>query len=183
MDTSIGNDPRVWVGCLGCYNAGRLRGVWITAAEMLDELAANHVTFKGLGVPSDRGTLCALCGGEEWDVMDSEGVPRDCQNVRGFMDNADALVEMDADVLGRLIVLGGWLGGSMSFNDLFQYDEENYCGQFDSFREYAEQLADDGLLGDMPDMLAQYFDWDAWARDLAYDYYYDDASGHVWRSA
>jgi hypothetical protein len=114
VDTSIGNCPRVWVGCLGCYNAGRLRGVWITAEEMLDELAANHVTFKGLGVPSDRGTLCALCGGEEWDVMDSEGVPRDCQNVRGFMDNADALVEMDADVLGRLIVLGGWLGGDGS---------------------------------------------------------------------
>lgn len=184
MDTSVDSDPRVWVGCLACYNAGRLRGKWITAERMAEEIDAERVTFLGLGVPSDRGTVCALCGGDEWDIMDHENVPRDCQSVRGFMDNADALVEMDADVLERLIVLGDWLGGSMSFNDLFQYDEDNYRGQWDTFKEYAENYADEvGDLDAMPEHLRDYFDIDAYARDLAFDYYHDDATGHVWRSA
>ena len=37
--------------------------------------------------------------------------------------------------------------------------------------EYAENLADDiGLLADMPEEIARYFDWQAWSRDLAFDY-------------
>lgn len=183
MDTTIGLEPRVWVGCLCCYNGGRLRGVWITAAEMVDELVADAVTFKGLGVSSDRGTLCAVCGGEEWDIMDYENVPRDNRTVRGFMDNADALASIDEDLLGRLLVLEGWLGGE-SFNGLFQYDEDNYCGQWDTFKEYAENYAEE--VGDwdaMPERLRDYFDIERYARDLAYDYYFDEATGHVWRSA
>ena len=39
------------------------------------------------------------------------------------------------------------------------------------FREYAENLADDiGLLADVPEEIARYFDWQAWTRDLAFDY-------------
>ncbi len=29
-------NPRVWVGCLGCYNAGVLVGAWVDAAEAED---------------------------------------------------------------------------------------------------------------------------------------------------
>ena len=28
--------PRVWVGCLGCYNAGRLVGRWVDAEDAAD---------------------------------------------------------------------------------------------------------------------------------------------------
>jgi antirestriction protein len=49
--------------------------------------------------------------------------------------------------------------------------DEAYAGEWGSFREYAEELADDiGMLGDVPEEVARYFDWDRWTRDLAYDY-------------
>lgn len=49
--------------------------------------------------------------------------------------------------------------------------EERYAGGWDSFREYAENLADEiGLLAGVADELTAYFDWSAWTHDLAYDY-------------
>ena len=42
--------------------------------------------------------------------------------------------------------------------------EERYQGHWDTFAEYAENLAG------VPEEIARYFDWQAWARDLAMDY-------------
>ena len=58
---------------------------------------------------------------------------------------------------------------------------ERYQGHWDTFAEYAEQLADDiGLLAGVPEEIARYFDWRAWSRDLAFDYStYDDPEGGV----
>lgn len=39
-----------------------------------------------------------------------------------------------------------------------------------SLRELAEQFVEDGLFGTIPDRLAHYIDYDAIARDLAFDY-------------
>jgi len=45
--------------------------------------------------------------------------------------------------------------------------EEAYAGEWDSEREFAENLADDiGLLTDAPEALALYFNWDAWTCDI-----------------
>lgn len=187
METT-GNNPRAWVGCLACYNSGRLRGAWITAEEMADEIAAEAVTFKGLGVAAQYPdgapfTACAVCGGDEWDLMDSENIPTSVAYLRGFMENAETLAEMDEEHLERLQVLAGWLGSSTSLGDLLEYDEEHYCGQWAQFQEYAEQFADEvGLLDDVRQEIANYFDWESWSRDLEIDYYHDSATGHTWRS-
>lgn len=51
--------------------------------------------------------------------------------------------------------------------------EEQYAGEWASFREYADEMADDVTLGgaDPNSLLVRYFDHDAWARDLAHDYW------------
>ena len=46
---------RAWVGCLGCYSAGRLVGKWSTV-EDIAELPAN----------------CSRCGSDEWWCMDHD---------------------------------------------------------------------------------------------------------------
>ena len=58
--------------------------------------------------------------------------------------------------------------------------EERYCGAWESFEDYAEQLADDiGLLADVP-VTPRSFDWQAWTRDLAFAHStYDDPEGGV----
>ncbi|MDN5700618.1 MAG: antirestriction protein ArdA, partial [Kocuria sp.] len=56
--------------------------------------------------------------------------------------------------------------------------EDRYCGEWESLREYAEELADGtGLLSGVPDDVARHFDWSAWTRDLAFDYTVEDAPG------
>ena len=54
--------------------------------------------------------------------------------------------------------------------------EDAYQAQWDSFREYAENLADDiGLTDGWPEEATRYFDWDAWTRDLRFYYTVADA--------
>ena len=51
--------------------------------------------------------------------------------------------------------------------------DDAYVGCWESFREYSDNLVEDcGLLGDNdPQSIAyRYFDWESFARDLAYDY-------------
>ena len=43
--------------------------------------------------------------------------------------------------------------------------------EWPSFREYAEELADDiELLDGVPEAITRYFDWDGWVYDLRFDY-------------
>lgn len=56
--------------------------------------------------------------------------------------------------------------------------EERFAGHWDDFDEYAHQLAEDiGLLTDVPEEVVRYFDWEAWTRDLAFDFTVEDAPG------
>lgn len=54
--------------------------------------------------------------------------------------------------------------------------EERYCGCWDSFEDYAYQFAEDTcLMEDWPEEAQRYFNWEAWTRDLKFDYIVADA--------
>jgi len=188
METETETTPRAWIGCLACYNNGRLRGKWIDAETAAAEYAADVITYAGQATPGTypSGTpaiYCDACHGDEFDVFDHENLPKCCRTVRGFYENAERLAEMDADTLERFEVLAGWLGGEMSLDDLTAYDEDNYRGQWDTFREYAEQYADEvGDMTEATDHLRGFIDWQAYADWLEQDYYHDNSTGHTWLS-
>ena len=167
--------PRAWIVCLSCYSSGRLVGDWF------DAVTADEVTLAD--VHEGSGLDYAEC--EELWVFDHENIP-----VRGEMDPLTAaawgrcLAEVD-DILRP--ALCAWVEsgdyaaeGDTDLPSISDF-EERYQGHWDSFRDYAEQLADDiGLLTDVPEEIARYFDWSAWTRDLAFDYStYDDPEGGV----
>ena len=165
MTTSSATDttPRAWVGCLHCYNEGHLVGEWFDAA------AADEVTLADV----HEGFDYAEC--EELWVMDHENIP-----VQGELDPITAaawgqcLAEVDEHLRPALcawVESGNYVTeGDTDLPSLPGF-EECYQGEWDSFSEYAEQLADDiGLLADVPEEIARYFDWSAWTRDLAMDY-------------
>lgn len=182
--------PQVWVGCLSCYNAGRLSGAWITAEEAAAEYAADTVTYGGQAVQVVREyeqghtittTVCAKCGGEEFDVFDQQHTITRC-TVGEFYEMAEQLDEMDRATHEALTVLAQWLGME-TLEELTDYHGDNYSGQWDKFEEFAENYADEvGDLAAIPEHLREYFDVERYARDLAHDYYYDKDSGHTWRS-
>jgi antirestriction protein len=174
-------DARVWIGCLSCYNSGRLVGEWYPA-EIADDITpdALHV---------DAGTIARVSCEELW-VMDHEGLP-----IEGECSPAEAaewgrlLAEVDEwqrPALLAWVRSGDYIAEGHGILPSLPDFEERYAGEWDSFREYAENLADDiGLLSDVPDEIAAYFDWSAWTRDLAYDYTTEPASGggvYIFRS-
>lgn len=183
--TTNTGEPAAWIGCLSCYNNGHLRGAWITAGRAEIE-NYTQITYGNTAEQITTGertvTVCNHCNGDEFDVFDTEHLPTK-MGVREFYANAETLAALDADELERLTTLAGWLGGSMSLADLIAYDQENYVGEYSTFQDYAEQYADEvALLADTPEWIARYFDMEAFARDLAHDYYHDDTTGHTWRS-
>lgn len=49
--------------------------------------------------------------------------------------------------------------------------DEAYAGTWDSFAQYAEQWFDDVYAHEVPEFLVNYIDYEAFARDLSYDYF------------
>ncbi|WIY83938.1 antirestriction protein ArdA [Propionimicrobium sp. PCR01-08-3] len=162
--------PRVWVGCLHCYNSGRLVGEWFDAAGAGDvDLAAVH---------EGSGSLSAAC--EELWCLDHENIPQSGE--MGLLEAAewdrvheevgpDQWPALCAWVSSGMHVVEG-TGDIPSVSDF----EERFAGHWDSFREYAEDLAEStGLQQGWPEEAVRYFNWDSWTSDLAYDYTVVDA--------
>lgn len=191
MTTTKTTTPAAWIGCLACYNNGTLRGKWITAQQAADEMNGDEITYGGqaetvtthdLGRPY-TAPRCRKCGGDEFDVFDTEHLPHK-MNLAEFYKNAKTLAALDdAGDLERITALAGFLGME-KLDELIAYDENNYAGQHSTFQEFAEHYAEDtALLGNMPENLSYYFDWEKYAADLAHSFLYDDATGHTWHSA
>lgn len=183
-------EPAAWIGCLSCYNRGTLRGKWITARQAADEAATGElITYSGQAEPATypSGTTyarCVVCGGDEFDVFDTQHLGAIRPSVMSFYRDAEQLADLnDAGELEQITALAGWLG-SASLADLIEYNENNYGGQWDSWQAFSDDYADNFAgLDRLPDDLRYYFDYEKYARDLAHSYYYDEATGHTWHSA
>lgn len=156
--------PRVWIGCLACYNEGRLVGDWFDAAS------ADEVTTYDV-----HGAHSRADSHDELWCFDHENIP-----VRGELDPLTAaawgrcFAEVDEHLRPALcawVESGDYIAeGNTDLPSISDF-EERYQGAWEDFREYADQLADDiGLLADVPEEIARYFDWRSWTRDLAMDY-------------
>lgn len=152
--------PRAWIGCLACYNDGRLVGDWFPA-EIADDvtLAEVHARHGGTRV-----------GCEELLVMDTDYMPVSREmSPSEAADWGRAWADVDEWMRDAWIT---WvreceITDPPSMEDFL----DAYAGEWDSWEDFAVSLVDDlGMLASVPDWAAQYFDYVAWARDLAYDY-------------
>lgn len=70
-----------------------------------------------------------------------------------------------------------------NLSEVYETFEEQYAGQFFSTREFGEEMSDQfGLLGDVPDSIAYYFDFESWGRDLLIGGDYWEADTYYFRS-
>lgn len=162
MTTLTDTTPRVWIGCLECYNAGELVGDWFDAVN------AGQVTTSALHHrPIRPGTH------EELWCLDHENLPitGECspQEAAELARLVDEVLEDERQALMAWVLTGDYVEDGDGLPSLDDFDE-CYCGAWSSFREYAEQLAADiGLLSGVPDEIARYFNWEAWTRDLRFE--------------
>lgn len=172
--TAISTTPRVWIGCLACYNAGRLVGDWY------DAITADEITTYVI-----HGAHSRADSHDELWVMDHENIP-----VKGEMSPADAaawgraIAEVDEQFRLALIAWvesGDYVAEGNSDLPCIPDFMERYCGEWDSFNDYAEDLVEStGMLSEIPEEVARYFDHAAFARDIAFDYAtYDAPNGGV----
>ncbi len=88
-------------------------------------------------------------------------------NIQHFFEAAD---EWREDQKIKFIIAVGECGHNFdrASDDVDDLDVDIY--EIGSLRELAEHFVEEGLLGEIPDNLAAYIDYDAFARDLAVDY-------------
>lgn len=152
---------RFYAACLASYNNGILHGRWIEATSDIEEMGAEVAAMlAGSRVP----------GAEEWAIHDTEDLPASIGEFSGLQPIADfaELVEdfdhIEADTLRAIVE---------EFRDVDAAREalkDDFIGIYGDFREYADEYADEIILADCNCDAAQwYFDYAAFARDLAMD--------------
>ncbi len=179
MTTDTDQTPRVWIGCLHCYNGARLVGDWFPAA------GADLVTVEQV----HRDSRSPLWGCEELWVMDHEYLPikGECSPMEAaaWAERLGEVEEHLRDAFRAWVAAGGFSADSDGLPDPDEFTDV-FCGTWLSFRAYAEDLADStGMMADWPETARSYFNWDSWTRDQRHDYTVVDADGgevHVFRS-
>ena len=163
-------EPSVYVGTYGKYNEGSLCGLWIDLSSFSDY--DEFINF------------CKAIHADEYNpelmAQDYEGFPRQWYN-EGFMS------EEDFDNIREYTELCDKHGNDavddyMEFEDSLDNFEEAYCGEWDSEEDFARHIVEECYnLDKMMGSLANYFDYDAYARELFNWDYNMGANGHVFR--
>jgi antirestriction protein len=154
--------PRIYVASLSDYNAGRLHGIWVSAAETAEELSESvQEMLRSSPFP----------GAEEFAIHDYEGFGP----LR--LDEYETL-ETVAYLAGGIAQYGPafahW-AAHVGHHDQTALDrfEDAYRGHYPSVHDYAETLLEDiGILDELaeavPEPMAGYveFDFEGFARDM-----------------
>lgn len=165
------HEMRVWVGCVGCYSAGRLVGQWHDAVD------ADGLSVADLhdGKPCPHGS--------ELHCYDSEGLGGGEFSPGEAAKRARLLA--DCDDPGALLAY--WQSVGFDVEHATQEFPDAYCGHWDSGADYAQDLAEQlGAVDSHAQWPLSCLDWTAAWRELTHDGYFEapcDAGGvYVFRS-
>jgi antirestriction protein len=162
-------EPRIYVACLAAYNNGCLHGEWIDANQSVDELgAAIEKMLAASPVP----------GAEEWAIHDYEGFG----SLRlSEWESFKRVSDIAAGISLHGPAYAAWLAYDDS-RDPADIDSfcDNYRGEWNSLRDYAEDFAESIGLYDLAEKAGSPYvtvDIDMLERDLDIEMYTVE-SGH-----
>jgi antirestriction protein len=147
-------EPRIYVASLADYNAGRLHGVWIDAAQDADDIHAEVKAMLAEGMP----------GAEEWAIHDSEGF----DGIKlSETESFDTVAGWAAAIEEHGDAFAAWVGYDSKYHTDASDFEDAYRGEWASEAEYAEDWFESTGTFDPGPALAQYIDWTAvWTGEL-----------------
>lgn len=165
--------PNVTVDCPRCEGDGTVDAI---DADDTDPPTCTRCNGKGT-VPS----------AEEIAIHDYDGLPStlgeyaSLQDIADYVEFIEAVEETgtaDPAELAQAMV-ENWHSVEYAKSEI-----DNYAGTFDTFREYADEAADEMIAchtadGNAPQMLINHFDYESFARDLAMEMTVLDVSDGV----
>ena len=146
--------PSIYVACLASYNSGILHGKWIKPENDIEDLKQQiNEVLKSSSIPN----------AEEYAIHDYNNFPNlgEYPNLEDIIKVNDAIEEHGADEINAFL-------SNYSVEDLDSFSNM-FVGEYSSFSEYAEQIADDTILIDCPEHIKSYFDYEKFERDLSFD--------------
>lgn len=144
---------KLYVGTYNKYNNGAIQGAWIDLTDYTDSESFYQACAELHKDESDP----------EFMFQDFEGFPKDLYSESG---NIDAIYEY-IDFLNETHLSQEVVDAGLSLEIPLDKLEDAYYGQFDSDIDLAHGYVENtGLLQDVPDEVARYFDYEAYGRDL-----------------
>lgn len=164
--------PSIWVGTWAAYNNGILHGAWIDCT-----LGADHIN-------DEINKILETCPeqGEEWSIFDASALPNFINNE--YYHDTDKIAAW-AEALEEHGEIIASLAEELNIEDIeevLEYHENHYYQSHRNFLEFATELFDETVAHDVPAHVLNYIDYEAFARDLSYDFFeiWIDGECHVW---
>lgn len=180
MTATPDTDRKVWVGCLACYNDGRLMGAWFDAADV-GELTSGELHEAN---DPNRHDLKDQREGygehEEIWCFDIEGFGHwntEMSPSEAFRKDEEIARVVDATGAPAAAVLA-W--AERTGNDDLSCFEDDWHGEHASAEEFVENFYEE--TGQELGPLASYIDWERVARDWGFEgwHFHDTSDGTVY---
>lgn len=170
----------VYCGTYKKYNDGSLCGMWIDLEAFSDA--------------EDFFEVCRALHDDEDDpefmFQDYQGFPEEFYHESMSADDVQKIIDYlqlnddDRDLLDAYCECFG--GHVTDFNELLDKAHDRYCGQCDSFKDFAYQLADEMIACNTPhdadvSFFVEFFDYDAYADSIESGYEVSDG-GYIFRN-
>ena len=152
--------PQIYVACLAAYNNAQLHGRWIDANQSVDRIRAEISAMLSQSPEP---------GAEEWAVHDDEGFCGIEFSEWPDLERVSVIAEL-LEKHGEAFAV--WYrsqdGQLIEVTELESKFFGQWQGTFDSEQDFAERLLEDaGSLSGIPDSARNYFNYEAYARDLS----------------
>ena len=159
--------PSIYVGTYAKYNNGSIEGAWLNLEDYADK---DELLEACKTLHSDEEDA-------EYMFSDFADFPRALYHESFIDDNLFEFIHLSEE---EQEIMEVWL------NDGYDFDveamQEHYAGKFDSLVGWAyEYVEETGLLDGVPEVVARYFDYEAYGRDarLNGDIWRDEETGHT----
>lgn len=158
-------NPRIYVACLAAYNSGRLHGRWIDADQGVD-----HIWDE----INDMLVSSPIVGSEEWAIHDYENF--------GSIHLSEWEGIEDVAAMATFINQHGSLGAEVlahvheNIDEAESLMEDSYYGEYESEEDFVRSLHED--IGDIPENLEYYIDYERMARDYFISDYFSMEVGN-----
>ncbi|MCY8256473.1 antirestriction protein ArdA [Bacillus spizizenii] len=161
---------KIWVGNLGKYNEGDLVGEWFTLPADMEEIE------EAIGLNEEY---------EEYYIADFEAPftigQHDCiDSLNEIAERIDGMEDYEIEAAAELVGIGAVADFEDGLNEV-EDGRVYFYHDCNTMEEVAMEIINEtGMLDEVPDKVAMYFDYEAYARDLQIESTFLELSRSVW---